>query len=314
MVNFRFHVVSIIAIFLAIAIGTVLGSAFVGRGIVDNLQNQIDTVRSSADAVRSKNASLADRNDELGRYIDQTAVYAVGRSLAGVRVDLVAERGVDGAVVDEQAQLLRQAGATVPGVVWLEDTWDLSGNDEPGALRIATGLSNRSAATLRSAAAGLLGRRLATSPVVGADDVLVGLALGKFVTLSGVGGSPPPTAADFTGDLARTLVIGGPAESIPPGVVAEMAAGMVDGEAAFAVGQVYAQSEEHPNREEWIDAIANTDALRGHLSTIDDVDVTAGRVAATLALAELGTGTTGNYGLGRNQTVPDKAVTAPAAR
>ena len=73
----------------------------------------------------------------------------VGRALAGVRIDLVAERGVDGGIVDQQAQLLRQAGATVTGVVWLEESWKLTDASQLTALRGATGLTNRTPTPLR---------------------------------------------------------------------------------------------------------------------------------------------------------------------
>jgi hypothetical protein len=314
MVNFRFHVVSIIAIFLAIAIGTVMGATFVGRGVIDRLQNRIDTVQQNADDARTKNEELRAEADENGKYVDQTSNYAVGRSLAGVRIDLVAERGVDGGTVDRQADLLRQAGATVPGVVWLEDSWKLTDADQLSALRDATGLSNRTPTPLRQAAAGLLGRRLAAAPPVLAEDVLSKLADAKFVTLTGVAGSAAPVAADFTGDTARTLLLGGPDSSVPADTSPALAAGMVDGEAALAIGEVFGTSGEVTERDAWIDAIAGDDALRNHISTIDDVDRVEGRVASTLALAELGTGASGNYGLGRDRAVPANVAVSPVAR
>jgi len=313
MVNFRFHVVSIIAIFLAIAIGTVMGATFVGRGVIDRLQNRIDTVQQNADDARSKNEELRAAADENAKYVDQTANYAVGRSLAGVRIDLVAERGVDGGIVDKQVDLLRSAGATVPGVVWLEDSWKLTDSDQLAALRDATGLSNRTPTPLRLAAAGLLGRRLSTAPQVLAEDVLGKLADAKFVTLSGASGSSAPVAADFTGDGARTLVLGGPGSSVPADTTPALAAGLVDGSAALAIGEIFGTVGEVTERDAWIDAIAGDDALRSHVSTIDDVDLVEGRVAATLALAELGTGASGNYGLGRERAVPANVVVNPVS-
>jgi hypothetical protein len=37
MINFRFHVVSLIAIFLALALGVVIGAGVIDRGVVDAL-------------------------------------------------------------------------------------------------------------------------------------------------------------------------------------------------------------------------------------------------------------------------------------
>jgi hypothetical protein len=314
MVNFRFHVVSIIAIFLAIAIGTVMGATFVGRGVVDRLQNRIDDVEKTSNEVKADNEALQASADETARYVDQTATYAVGRSLAGVRIDLVAERGIDGATVDRQADLLRQAGATVVGVAWLEDAWKLEQPEQLRALRDATGLSNRAPTPLRTSAAGLLGRRLATSAPVLGEDVLANLVDAKFVTLTGASGSATPVPTDFDGTLARSLVLGGPTSAVPTDTTPALASGMVDGKAVLAVGEIFDSSGEVTERDAWIDEIAQDDALRTHLSTIDDVDLVEGRVASTLALAELGTGAVGNYGLGRDRAVPANVVTTPVAR
>ena len=54
MINFRFHVVSLIAIFLALALGVVIGAGVIDRGVVDALDNRLDTRR-----VRSPSASRA---------------------------------------------------------------------------------------------------------------------------------------------------------------------------------------------------------------------------------------------------------------
>ena len=45
MINFRFHVVSLIAIFLALALGVVIGAGVIDRGVVDTLDNRLDTRR-----------------------------------------------------------------------------------------------------------------------------------------------------------------------------------------------------------------------------------------------------------------------------
>ena len=49
MISFRFHVVSITAVFLAIAIGVVVGTTYVDGAVVDGLRNRIDTVEKNLD-------------------------------------------------------------------------------------------------------------------------------------------------------------------------------------------------------------------------------------------------------------------------
>ncbi len=314
MIHFRFHVVSIIAVFLALAIGTVMGSAFVGKAVISNLQIRIDTVSNKADEKNAENEKLQGQIDNVDRYVDQSSSYAVARTLTGVRINLVAERGVDGGTVDAQAALVRAAGGTVPGVVWLEPSWKLDTPEQAAALRAATGLTNRSRSALRSASEQLLGQRLAATVPVGPVDVLAKLNDAKFVTLAGVAGSATPAAGDFTGTASRVLEVGGPASDVPAEVIRGIAKGVVGASGSVAVGEIFTTSERTPDRSTWIDAIANDDALRNQISTIDDLDLIEGRVGATLALAELAGDTVGNYGLGRERAVPERLPTVPVAR
>ncbi len=313
MINFRYHVVSILAVFLALAIGTVMGASFVGRGVIDNLQKRIDSVQGRVDRQRDENDRLQGDNDRLNAYVEATQNFTVARSLVGVRGNVVAERGTNAETVDAQVALLRQGGGTVPGVVWLEPLWTLDTADSVQALRLATGLTNRSKPALRVAAARLLGQRLgSTAPPT--DDLLTKLVDAKFITLSGTAGTNAPTAADFTGPSTRVLEIGGPGHPVPNDLVPSIATGALDASVPVAVGEVFVANDQGPDRAAWIDAIANADALRDRISTIDDLELVEGRVGATLALSELGLGTVGNYGISRDHQVPAKLPTVPVAK
>ena len=50
MINLRYHIVSIIAVFLALAIGVVMGTSFLGKATVDQLKTQISRAESRIDA------------------------------------------------------------------------------------------------------------------------------------------------------------------------------------------------------------------------------------------------------------------------
>ena len=58
MINFRFHVVSLVGVFLALALGVVIGSTVIDRAIVDRLSSQIDSIRKRADEQRAENRAL----------------------------------------------------------------------------------------------------------------------------------------------------------------------------------------------------------------------------------------------------------------
>ena len=324
MINFRYHVVSILAVFLALAIGTVMGASFVGRGVIDRLNDRITIVRKNADGIKAENAKLQGQVDKLSTYRDETASFTVARSLTGLRVNLVAERGIDSGVIDKQATVLRQGAATVPGVIWLEDVWKLDSADAMASLRNATGLTTRDRNTLRTAAAQLLGKRLGAAPTAlvlpdpatpaPTEDLLTKLVAAKFITLAGVGGSPTPVAADFVASASRVLELGGPGHAVPADVIPTVAAGVWSGGTPAVVGQAFTESDATPDRASWIDGVAGDAAIRNHVSTVDDVESVEGRVGATLAVAELSLGTVGNYGVDRERAVPEKLGTVPSAK
>ena len=91
MINFRFHLVSLVAVFLALALGVVMGSTVIDRAIVDRLSSQIDSVKKRADAERADNRALRDQVKGLETshdFLDAALVALVARqrSLGTARV------------------------------------------------------------------------------------------------------------------------------------------------------------------------------------------------------------------------------------
>ena len=80
MVNFRFHIVSLIAVFLAIGLGILMGSAVVKGAIVDRLDREIDQVRKESDNLRNANRQT---NDDLDRANGSSRIRPRSPSTAG---------------------------------------------------------------------------------------------------------------------------------------------------------------------------------------------------------------------------------------
>lgn len=134
MISFRFHVVSITAVFLAIAIGVVVGSTFVDRAIVDNLEERIDTVSGNLDERRAEIARLEGELGRLEDYVGGVEGFAVSGQLAEQPLLVVAVRGVDETPVRELTRLARLAGAVAPGVLWVEPRWALDEDEATAEL------------------------------------------------------------------------------------------------------------------------------------------------------------------------------------
>jgi len=311
MINFRFHIASLIAVFLALAVGVVMGSTVIDRAIVDGLRDRINTVENRADTQRTNNAKLKAQIDQLNDYVEQSAQWAVEAQLTDQPVAIVAERGVDEDTVKAQAALLRQAGGLVSGILWLENPWNLGGDGKSAdALRTALGSNTRTDKALRSEALTALSKRLTQgAAVAGGPDVLDSLAKSGFVTLEGLGDGDV-SAVTYPGAGASALVVGGPASSITAsGFTLELTRALATSRTLTAVGEI--DSDDATSRGVWLAPIRNDDQLKRQVSTIDDVDVVQGRVASTLALAVLARGVVGAYGTGAGAQSTVPAIPAP---
>ena len=122
MINFRFHIASLIAVFLALALGVRHGLDGHRPGDRRRAARPDRQGREATPTTqRAENGGCKSQNDQLNHYAEQSAPWAVEGQLTDQPVAIVAERGVDEDTVKAQAALLRQAGAVVPGILWLED-------------------------------------------------------------------------------------------------------------------------------------------------------------------------------------------------
>jgi hypothetical protein len=298
MINFRFHIVSLIAVFLALAVGIVMGSTVINTAIVDGLRREIRRVEKSSDDQRAENADLGDQNQRLQSFVDDSAAATVAGALTDRPIATTALRGTDEDTVKQQVQLLQAAGANTNGIVWLEDKWDLATPDQVNALRQATGSTARGTSALRADAQRALAQRLTTGPVPGQPDVLSALIAAGFVTLEPVGDGSVLTAATLPGSDS-VLLLGGPTATVTTRPLArDLARALLASGASPTVGEVFKQSDGGPDRGAWLKPVLNDAQLSGKVSTVDDIDLTQGRVAATLALADLARGAFGKYGYG----------------
>ena len=80
MINFRFHIVSLIAIFLALALGIVIGAGVIDRGIVDTLDNRINNIEAKADRIQLQNDILSAAVDRDSATIDRAAAVRARRA------------------------------------------------------------------------------------------------------------------------------------------------------------------------------------------------------------------------------------------
>ncbi|HET9770181.1 MAG TPA: copper transporter [Acidimicrobiia bacterium] len=343
MINFRFHLVSLVAVFLALALGVVVGSTVIDKAIVDRLSSQIDSVRARADEQRAENRTLRDQVKGLETFIVQSQPQVVGRRLNQVPVTVVAVRGVPAEDVRGAVDILRQAGALVSGVLWIEDAFSAP---EPAArtkLVEAMGDSGLATDDLRLVALEALGKRLVAGPGPAAAtplptsstapsssslssassaDPLVALNEAGLVSFDRLGGGTVNLESWPAAGTRILLVDGSQARPLPGTVSLPMLRAAAAAGGRLALAEVFRPTATVKDRGAIVRGVRDDPTLSRVVSTVDDLDNTRGQVALTLAVQELGTGRAGHYGEGPGATshlptpeaAPPEGVPAATAR
>jgi hypothetical protein len=308
MVTFRFYLVSLVAVFLALAMGVVVGSTLIDRAIVDRLDRSVDSVSHRLDRQQDENAELRKELQELRDYADGTAPAVVDGVLDGGAVAVVAERGVEPDVVESAVSLLQQADGTAPGVLWLEPAWSLA--EEGDRLRLAEALDVpvTGPGRLRDRAWGRLVTALQGGSVQG--DPLQELADAGFVTYQDVGDVETGITA-LAGAGEQVVLVSGSESQLGPELTVAFGRGLVQAGVPALVAEAWREQEESPPRGTVTGLVRNDDDLADAVSTVDDLDLVQGRVATSLALDDLRNGVRGHYGYGPDADRPLPERPAP---
>jgi hypothetical protein len=305
-INFRFHLISLIAVFLALALGVVMGYGVLGQPTVDTLQNRIDTVEARANRIREENDELLRENSRLSDAMRSVGEFAVTSRLQATTVIPVGMRGIDEDDVTDTVRLARQGSATVPGVVWLEEKWGLGNDDDTAELAAIVGTQSTTKPAVREAAAKALAARLSSGPVSGGrTDLLTELADASFLSMESVDDEPfDQTTLDGRGALQ--LLVGGTNAALPPaqGTVPLARALQALG-VRVVVADDWRRNEGGPDRGADLADILGDEQLRNAVSTVDNLDQPDGPLTAVLVLGDRGQNVVGHYGSG---TGADRAM------
>jgi hypothetical protein len=306
MINFRFHIASLIAVFLALALGIVMGATVVNRAIVDRLNSRIDTVEKNANARKTESDQLRGQVGQLQGYIDGTKDFAVSSRLEGSTLATIATRGVDGDAVKQTVMLAQQAGARAPGIIWLEGKLSLSDENALRQLGELLGKAGQNAKATRDEAWNAFASRMANGGGAAANgrDLLTALADAGYISFEPVGNQGDGfSAASFsTGDVRVLLIDGTTGQVNGNEVVAPLTNALVTNRLRVVAGEVFEQQDRGPKRGAMLTPIRGSDGLKQAVSTVDDLDQVEGRVATVLALADLNRNVVGQYGYGTGAT------------
>jgi Copper transport outer membrane protein, MctB len=312
LIDFRYHIVSLIAVFLALALGLFLGSTTLQSTVTNNLKNQADHVTSENKRLTAEKAQLATQLDDERGLVAGVQSYAVGGRLPGESVAVVSAPGVNGDDRKAVEDSLKAAGATITADVQLQSAYlDPTQDGVLGGLATQLALPGHSLPQGNGSteASAELAAVLATRPghkAVGrvhVESTLSALSDGKFITVSG---NPPTHAATLTVMLVPppSTSLSAQTAQIQNTILLALARQLRE----VSTGVVLAGQTPTPTVAGGALAAARSDStLSKSVSTVDlssDIDPIAGPIAVVLALADSATGTVGAYGLGQKPPVP----------
>lgn len=137
MINFRYHVVSLTAVFLALVIGIAMGTTVVSKATVDGLRSNLSRAEARSSSVNATNHELTgnlkvlrDNNTAVDNALDeQVLAPAVKDELTDVPVLVLASKGIKAEVLERSLAALDAAGAKVDGTLVIDDRLALEGDD-----------------------------------------------------------------------------------------------------------------------------------------------------------------------------------------
>ena len=145
MINFRYHVVSLTAVFLALAIGLVVGTAALNGPLSDELNDRVNALSRQNQQYRDQVNHLEEEANKQEQFAKESAPVVLAGKLTNRRVLVVSMSGAS-KYVDGVVDYLTMAGAKVTGRVEVQDKqrvnvpmWVGIGAIVGGALLLASG-------------------------------------------------------------------------------------------------------------------------------------------------------------------------------
>jgi len=122
-IDFRYHLVSIVAVFLALAIGIVVGATALQGHVEAGLDRASKIEQRQIDSQRARIKEQQNQIASDGEFAQTSAPLLLTNLLSGQKVVLVTAPGADGSTISGITSALDLAGAKVTGQAQLRVYW-----------------------------------------------------------------------------------------------------------------------------------------------------------------------------------------------
>ncbi len=322
MIDFRYHLVSIVAVFLALAIGIVLGAAELQGPAYNILNRTTGKLQTELDQTRGQLATAQAQDGEGESYAQAVEPAVLRDLLSGQRILIVTEPGAQSSVISGISAAAIDAGATITGEIALQpkffDTSDTTQDSlnqtnldvaQSADLSLASSGSYQQQAaqviaseilvkSVKSAAAASGGSTSSSSPATGANQdtdaqtMLAAYATSGFLNTTGQPSTQATLAVVVTPQTAPSDGSADALDEVLPPLVQELA--------KMSAGTVVAGSSAGSGAGSPI-AVLRSNNVANQVSTVDDADLASGQSVVIQALAiALSGGKAASYGFADN--------------
>ncbi|GGL20264.1 copper transporter [Mangrovihabitans endophyticus] len=309
MINFRYHVVSLTAVFLALAIGLVVGTAALNGPVADSLKDRVDALSKDNGNYRDQANQYLEELNRAQDFATQLAPTVLSGTLTGRRLALVVLPSAGDGAADGVTAMLKTAGARITTTLTVQDKFfdpaqeyellDLA-NQASAPTVPAAGLPLNSDGVETSSALLALAL-LQRSPQVDAEDLTAVLTAYEKPGYIAVGDNPVAGAE-------ATVVVSG----LPPvdSDAAKKSHDAVTVTTQFAKDRPVVVAGNGIGDGNLISEVRGDPFLVKKISTVDNVSTEQGHLATAMTVVQrLVRGKVGQYGLstGATSLVPQPA-------
>lgn len=310
MIDFRYHLISLVGVILALALGILAGSGFLGGPFLERLERDVHRAEE-------RNSELQERIREQDALLAQNEAFArasgpllIRGELAGEDVVVFELEGTADGLGEQTRRGLLEAGADITWEITFTTKLAMSSAPAVDELSLITGSLGSNADELLETTATLIGSRASAaaddgSPPVSSsasqrfETLIVDLQEAGFLSVTASEEGPSvPRGASF-------VVVGGSSDRPPfetGTFVTALAAALAERDTATMVVE--------PSTSIWelVSSVRRDIEARSEVATVDNGETTLGQIAVVLGLDEAIEGTVGHFGITPGSAIIPAAV------